>query len=57
MNFDIGYQSDGGYRTEFKIPDDGPEGANYVLLLYAGRPGFTDGNSVTYTGVNLVEQH
>ena len=57
MTFDVNYKSNDGYHAEFKIPQDGPKEANYVLLLYAGRPGRTDDNSVKYTGVSLIEQN
>ncbi len=57
MTFDVDYKSDGGYHAEFKIPQDGPEGANYVLQLYAGRQGHLDDYSVKYSGVSVIEQY
>lgn len=57
MTFDVNYRSNGGYHAEFKIPQDGPKGARYVLQLYAGRQGHLDNYSVKYTGVSLVEQN
>ena len=43
--FDVGFSSQGGDWT-FRVPVDGPEDADYGLLVYAGVHGSTGGNGL-----------
>ena len=50
--FDVGFSSQGGDWT-FRVPVDGPEDADYGLLVYAGVHGSTGGNGLEYGDVRV----